>query len=99
MPGLALPTGPGIVDLRAERLQTVVWATGYRRSYPWLRVPVLDETGEIVHRRGVTPVHGIFALGLRFQYRRKSHFIGGVGEDAAFLAERLSRSYAASYAA
>ena len=99
VPGLALPTGPGIVDLRAERLQTVVWATGYRRSYPWLRVPVLDETGEIVHRRGVTPVHGIFALGLRFQYRRKSHFIGGVGEDAAFLAELLSRSYAAGCAA
>jgi len=96
---LTLPVGPGSVDLRAERIETIVWATGYRRSYPWLRVPVLDEAGEIVHRRGVTGVRGVFALGLRFQYRRKSHFIGGVGDDAAFLAELLSRDLAASRAA
>jgi hypothetical protein len=34
----------------------------------------------------VTPVPGLYALGLRFQHKRKSHFIGGVGEDARFLA-------------
>jgi putative flavoprotein involved in K+ transport len=27
----------------------VIWATGYRREYPWLHVPVLDDNGEIVH--------------------------------------------------
>jgi hypothetical protein len=41
----------------------------------------------------------VFALGLRFQYRRKSHFIGGVGGDAAFLAELLEWRFAASRAA
>ena len=35
-------------------IRTVVWATGYRRAYPWLRVPVLDSSGEIRHRGGVT---------------------------------------------
>ncbi len=99
VPELTLPVALGSVDLRAERIETIVWATGYRRSYPWLRVPVLDEAGEIVHRRGVTRIRGVFALGLRFQYRRKSHFIGGVGDDAAFLAELLSRDLAASRAA
>ena len=96
---LALPAGPTRVDLGAERIETVIWATGYRRSYPWLQVPVLDEAGEIVHRRGVTRVPGVFALGLRFQYRRKSHFIGGVGADAAFLAEILAGSAETSRAA
>jgi putative flavoprotein involved in K+ transport len=99
VPELTLPVAPGGVDLQAERIETVIWATGYRRSYPWLRVPVLDHAGEIVHRRGVTRVPGLFVLGLRFQYRRKSHFIGGVGEDAAFLAELLDRSVAAGRAA
>jgi putative flavoprotein involved in K+ transport len=74
----------------AVGFSTVIWATGYRREYPWLHVPALDPTGEIVHDRGVTPVPGLYALGLRFQYRRSSHFIGGVGADAAFLAERLA---------
>ena len=45
------------LDLRARPAsRAVVWATGYRRRYPWLQVPVLDRRGEIVQRRGVTPV-------------------------------------------
>jgi putative flavoprotein involved in K+ transport len=48
---------------------------------------VLDASGELVHREGATPAPGLFALGLRFQRTRKSHFLGGVGEDAAWIAE------------
>jgi putative flavoprotein involved in K+ transport len=91
---VVLPPARESVDLRAERIESVVWATGYRRSYPWLRVPALDGAGEIVHHRGVTPVRGLFVLGLRFQWRRKSHFVGGVGEDAAFLAGILDTGLA-----
>jgi putative flavoprotein involved in K+ transport len=73
-----------------DGIGTVVWATGYRRSYPWLRIGnVLDGGGELVHRRGVTPVDGLYVLGLRFQWTRGSHFIDGVGEDARFLAEHI----------
>ena len=68
---------------RGREVSTVIWATGYRRSYPWLNVDVLGADGELVHQRGVTAVSGLYALGLRFQHRRKSHFIGGVGEDAS----------------
>jgi hypothetical protein len=52
-------------------------------------VNVLGDDGEIVQRRGITPVKGLYALGLKFQHRRKSHFIGGVGDDARFLASRI----------
>lgn len=80
----------GDVDLVGDGVGTVVWATGYRPFYPWLHVPVLDRTGEIVHRRGVTSVPGLYVLGLRFQWRRDSHFIDGVGRDAEFLATRIA---------
>jgi putative flavoprotein involved in K+ transport len=70
-------------------VRTIVWATGYRRAYPWLRVPVLDHDGEIAHRRGVTSVPGLYVLGMRFQHRRSSHLIGGVAADARQLADRL----------
>ena len=86
---------PSSLDLERERIATIVWATGYRRAYPWLRVPVLGHGGEIVHRRGVTPVQGLYALGLRLQWRRGSHFIGGVGADAAYIADRLTEMPAA----
>ena len=70
-------------------VRTVVWATGFRRTYPWLKVPVVDEHGEIRHRGGVTPQAGLYVLGMHLQRRRNSAFIDGVGEDAAVLAERI----------
>jgi putative flavoprotein involved in K+ transport len=100
VPEIALGRAPARLDVRAAAIRTVVWATGFRRAYPWLHVPVLDAAGEVVHRHGVTPVPGLYVLGLKFQRRRASHFIGGVGEDAAFLAERIvARSGGAARAA
>ena len=81
--------GPRSLDLRTAGVSTIVWATGYRREYPWLHIPVFDAQGEIVHSRGVTPVPGLFVLGLRFQSRRTSHTIGGVGRDAQTLADLI----------
>jgi putative flavoprotein involved in K+ transport len=78
------------LDLRREGVGAVLWATGYRRPYRWLQVPVLDRAGEIRHRRGVTPVEGLYVMGQRFQYRRDSNFIDGVRHDAAYLAEHIA---------
>ena len=66
-----------------------MWATGHRRSYPWLRLPLLDQHGEIRQHRGRTPIPGLYVLGQRFQHRRRSHLIGGVGRDAAMVAEHI----------
>jgi len=77
---------PSSIDLRAEGIRTVVWATGFRRRYPWLELPVLDARGEIRHSGGVTPVPGLYVIGLNFLRRRKSSFIDGVGDDARALA-------------
>jgi len=78
------------LDLRAAGIGTVLWATGHRRAYPWLHLPVLDAHGEIRQRRGRTPVPGLYVLGQRFQYRRDSNFIGGVGRDAATIADHIA---------
>jgi putative flavoprotein involved in K+ transport len=85
----ALGTTKTTIDLRAAGIETVIWATGFARRYPWLRVPVFDEHGEIRHLGGITAVPGLFVLGMHFQRSRKSAFIDGVGNDAAFLADRI----------
>jgi len=50
---------------------------------------VLDHHGEIRQHRGRTPVPGLDVLGQRFQHRRSSNFIGGVGRDAAVVADHI----------
>ncbi len=77
------------LDLAAEGITSVLWSTGYRRSYPWLELQVTDDRGEIVHHRGVTPEPGLYVIGLRFLWTRRSHFIDGVAEDATYLADHI----------
>jgi putative flavoprotein involved in K+ transport len=79
------------LDLDDRGMTTVLWATGYRRAYPWLHVPVLDASGEIGQRRGRTGVPGLYVLGQRFQHCRNSNFIDGVGRDAIAVADHLVR--------
>ena len=90
------PSWPRFVDaptrlsLRESGIRTILWATGFRRNYSWLNVPVLDARGEIRHRGGVTFQPGLFAIGLPFLRRRNSNFIDGVGADARVLAASVA---------
>ena len=93
--GMAIAIGATAVLILTEQLtgdgiSAVVWATGYRRAYPWLHLPILDDHGEIRQHRGVTPIDGVYVLGQRFQHRRRSNFLDGVGLDAELVADHLA---------
>jgi putative flavoprotein involved in K+ transport len=88
---LGIDAAPEVIDLSRAGIRTVVWATGFRRRYPWLKLPVLDARGDIGHRGGVTDEPGLYVLGMHFQRRRKSAFIDGVGDDARELAAQIAR--------
>jgi putative flavoprotein involved in K+ transport len=97
-PVRAVPTTGGVrgLDLRHAGIGTVLWATGYRREYPWLRVPVLSRTGEIRHSGGVTPAPGLYVVGQRWQSRRNSSFLDGVRHDAVTVVEQVRAHLGAS---
>lgn len=78
-------------DGRSLTAQSVVWATGYRPDYGFLHVPVLDEAGRPVHRRGVTASPGLFFLGLPWLHSRGSALLGWVSRDAQYLADQIRR--------
>jgi putative flavoprotein involved in K+ transport len=77
------------VDESELEVGTVVWATGYRPDYSWIEVDIFDEEGRLRHERGVTSAPGLYFLGLTWQHTRGSALIGWVGEDAAYIAERI----------
>jgi putative flavoprotein involved in K+ transport len=85
-----LGAGPSDLDLRAAGISTVVWATGFDYSYPWLQVPVHDEHGDIRQYRGVTQAPGLYTIGLRFMHRRNAQFIDGVRHDARAIVQHLT---------
>jgi len=73
-----------------EDVGVVVWATGYRPDYAWIQIPGVVREGQVVHRRGVTEVPGLYFLGLSWQHTRGSALLGFVNDDAAYLAERIA---------
>jgi putative flavoprotein involved in K+ transport len=84
---------PERLDLGENGISSIVWATGFRRNFSWLDVPVVRTDGELIHEDGVLPVDGLYALGFRFMRRRSSSFIDGVGADAAFIAGRIAMQF------
>jgi putative flavoprotein involved in K+ transport len=82
---------PATLNLAADGIRTVIWATGFRRDYRWLQVPVLDASGEIIHVGGITPSPGLYVLGLRFLRRRDASFISAVTGDATEVALDIRR--------
>lgn len=68
------------------QVNNVIWSTGFITDYSWIDIEeILDEEGEPLHQRGITPVEDIYFLGLPWQYSRGSALIQGVGEDAEYL--------------
>jgi len=77
-------------DGSEQDVDAIVWATGYRPTFPWIDVPdVKGASDQIVHRRGVTDARGLFFVGLTWQHTRGSALIGFVNDDAAFIAGRI----------
>ena len=91
----ALPDPPCVtaplrrLDLGAEGISAVIWATGYSLDFGWIDMPVLDSDGEPVHRNGISSVPGLYFLGLQWLSKMSSSFLSGVGDDAAVLAEHI----------
>jgi len=84
-----LPDAPTELDLR--EFSTVIWATGYRPTWPWLTRVAFDRRGRIAHDGGVAALPGLYLLGLPFLRRRRSNLISGLGADAVDLAGDLRR--------
>ncbi len=69
--------------------QAVIWATGFGVDHSWIDVPVFDDKGRVVHRRGVTESPGLYFLGLSWLHTRGSALIGWVKDDAEYLAREI----------
>jgi putative flavoprotein involved in K+ transport len=86
-----IPIPPLHLNLKEAGIRAIVWASGFRCNFDFVKLPIFDEAGEPVHRRGVTQSPGIYFLGLRWLYKRKSAFLlrASGAEDAAYLAEQI----------
>lgn len=82
---------PMLADGRVLDVTNVVWSTGFRQVFDWIRLPVIGADGWPRELRGVaTDAPGLFFCGLCFQFAFSSMVLTGVGRDAAYVAKCIA---------
>src|SRR5262249_26286565 len=82
---------PTLEDGRILDVGSVLWCTGFKETYPWIKLGILDEAGRVKHERGVaTSEPGLYFVGLRSQSSIRSSLVDGVGEDARYVVDRIA---------
>ena len=84
--GLPVLEGGRVLEVR-----NVVWCTGFRPDFGWIRLPIdIGEDGYPVQYRGASATPGLFFVGLPFLHSFASMLIGGTGRDAERVAEQIA---------
>lgn len=81
---------PLSLDLQANNIETLIWSTGYHTRFDWINIPVFDGKGYPGHERGVTPIKGLYFLGLPWLYTWGSGRFSGIARDASYLADCIA---------
>lgn len=82
---------PVLDDGSVLDVANVVWCTGVRNRFHWIHLPVIGEDGYPLVERGIaSSAPGLYFIGLPFLYSLSSMLVGGVGRDAAFIADRIA---------
>lgn len=77
-------------DGSQTQVRTVIWATGFRQDFSWIRMPaVAGECSQPREQQELSSTPGLFFLGFPWQPSRGSALVGWVGKDAGRLAARL----------
>ncbi len=79
------------LDLIAENVSAIIWATGYSNDFSLVQLPLLDSYGYPSTDRGITSYPGLYFLGLMWMNTFKSGFLMGIGESAQYLAEVICK--------
>jgi putative flavoprotein involved in K+ transport len=92
-----IPIAPDVLDLASAGIRTVIWSTGYRQDFSWIRVPgAFAANGAPYRHQGVSPVQGIYFVGLHRMWEAGSGTLLGCGWAATNVAEHVAARVHAS---
>ena len=82
---------PMLEDGRVLKVNNVIWCTGFVTDYSWIDLPIFNDFGFPVHKRGVVYGQpGLYFIGMPFQSTLSSSLLLGVGRDAGYIANHIA---------
>ncbi|WCO00455.1 flavin-containing monooxygenase [Psychroserpens ponticola] len=74
-----------------KNIKNIVWATGFKPNFEWIKGVTLNDYKYPKNYRGVSNLEGLYFLGLPWLYTRGSATLGGVKKDAKFLSNYIEK--------
>lgn len=78
------------LDLAAEGVSAIVWATGFAHDYGFVDLPITNANGDPVQERGISAIPGLAFVGMPWMPSLRSILLAGVGDTATHVADHIS---------
>jgi putative flavoprotein involved in K+ transport len=85
---------PDSLNLVEAGIKTIIWSTGFKYDFDWIKLPITGDHNYPNQHRGVTDYPGLYFMGLQWMYGSKSAQFIGVGEDAEYVVSHVAGLFA-----
>ncbi|MDP6056448.1 MAG: NAD(P)-binding domain-containing protein [Dehalococcoidia bacterium] len=84
---------PASLNLLDAGIITIIWSTGFKYEFDWIKLPITGEHNYPNQTRGVTEYPGLYFMGLQWMFGSKSAQFIGVGEDAEYVTGHIAEKF------
>ncbi|CAD6537563.1 MSMEG_0569 family flavin-dependent oxidoreductase [Paraburkholderia metrosideri] len=77
------------LDVETSGIAAIIWCIGFTPDFSWLDAPVFNGRGYPAHTRGITPIDGLYFVGLPWLHTWGSGRFSGVARDAEFIVHAI----------
>jgi putative flavoprotein involved in K+ transport len=79
------------LDIRDNNITCIIWSTGFDADFSYIKLPIFDTNGKLIHKDGIPDFPGLYFLGYPWLRSRKSSILFGIIEDAQFIVDRMRK--------
>ena len=84
---------PKYISFNSSKISTIIWATGFRFNFDWIKLDITQKNGHPIQERGITNFKGLYFMGLQWMHSSKSAQFIGVGEDAEYVTNDIEEKF------
>jgi putative flavoprotein involved in K+ transport len=80
------------LELAGSGITSIIWCIGFTPDFSWIDAPVFNGRGYPAHTRGITPVEGLYFIGLPWLHTWGSGRFSGIARDADYVTQAILAS-------
>jgi putative flavoprotein involved in K+ transport len=80
------------LELAGSGITSIIWCIGFTPDFSWIDAPVFNGRAYPAHTRGITPVQGLYFIGLPWLHTWGSGRFSGIARDADYVAQAILAS-------